>query len=127
MTVKKKTVVKKKAAPKKKAIAKKKATVKKKAAPKKRFINPIKGNKTAPFYVAYVEHEEDRYYYGGSKTNGDPIFDSDIEKAFLSHEKTPLAHHMKAETHQHLAKRGLKVKVIRAYVDPKTGKTYPGE
>lgn len=137
MTVKKKAV-KKKAAPKKKSISRpsqatgkapskrlverRKKTAK---APAGHFANPIVGEKAAPFYVAFVEHEGDRYYYGGSKADGTPIFDSDVEKAFLSHEKTPLANHMKAETRQHLARKGLKVKVIRVYIDKK-GRTIPG-
>src|SRR5574340_850788 len=113
-----KSAPKKKRVVKKKAVTKKKSVVKKKAAPKKKaFKNPIVGEKAAPLYVAEVEHEGDRYYYGGSKANGMPIFDSDIEKAFLSHESKPMAHHVSAEAKQHLRGKGLKMKVIRVYID----------
>lgn len=141
-TVKEKTSMKK-AAPKKKTTVKKKAITRvsqatrkpptkrlvarrKKTAsgPKGYFANPIKGAKAIPLYAAYIEHEEIRYYYGGSKPDGTPIFDSDIKKAFLSGEKTPLANHMKAETAAHLQKSGHKIRLTKVYFSD--GEVIPG-
>jgi hypothetical protein len=135
----KKSAVKKKAVPKKKAVSRPSQATGKKptkrlverrkktaSAPKGYFANPIVGEKAAPFYVAFVEHEGDRYYYGGSKTDGTPLFDTDIERAFLSHESKPMMRHVKAEAMAHIRGKGLKLKVIRVYIDKK-GKVIPGE
>jgi len=109
--------------PTKRLVKRRKKTA---AGPKGYFANPIKGKKAAKFFAAYVEVGGDRYYYGGSKANGKPIFDSDLKKAFISHEKTPMANHVRAETRMHLQQRGLKFKVIPVYVDDKGG-IIPGE
>jgi len=122
MAVKKKAPVKKTAT--KRRVVKKKAPVKKRVI--KRFKNPIKGIKAPKFYAAYIESDGERYYYGGSKKNAQPIFDSDIKKAFISHEKTPMVNHVHAETRQHIQGRGYKIKIIPVYVDDK-GRIIPGE
>lgn len=136
---KRRTTVKKKAAPKKKSITRKsqatgKAPSKRLVARRKKtargpagyFANPIKGTKAARFYAAYVLVNGERYYYGGSRANGAPIFDTDIKKAFIAHEKTPMVNHVKAEARQHIRHSGLKMAAIRVYIDEK-GQIIPGE
>ena len=90
------------------------------------FANPIKGKKAIPFYIAFTEYNGDRFYYAGSKATGEPRFDDDIQKAFLSREEEALEQHLKAEALGHLRDKKLRVKIIRAFLDSK-GNTIPNE
>jgi hypothetical protein len=77
------------------------------------FPNPIKGVKTTPLFAAYVEHEGKRYYYGGSKKDGTPIFDDNIRKAFFAFENVTLGQHIGAELAAHVKAKGLKIKITK--------------
>ena len=110
-------------APSKRLVERRKKTAKGKPG---YFANPINGKKGIPFYIAFVEYGGDRFYYAGSKATGEPLFDDDIQKAFLSREVEALKRHLKAEALGHLRAKKLSVKIIRAFIDQK-GNTIPNE
>lgn len=109
-------------APTKRLINRRKKTL---AGPRGYFANPIKGEKLARFYVGFVQHDGEQYYYGGSHKNGSPILDSNIQNAFISSKVQPLIDHMKAEMKAH-TKKPVQIGVAQVYVDSK-GKIIPGE
>lgn len=86
------------------------------------FPNPLQQIPVTEMYGVFVEHEGDRYYFGGMK-GGKPVFDSDVKKALLSGAQTRLADHVTSELRSFARAKNLRLQVAR--VDVVSGEFIP--